>query len=455
MTDSWTLAYALSLLGTALFVISYYRNCYKIGYRIDLWHAHLFLSCVFPYLLMLPFARSELNALIVGKDIYGIQEVLPHVFLLVTAGYFSMLAGGASWKLHLGAGLRRTTKAFFEKGPRCSVMLMSSRSLLLFLSALCLTAQISLVVFYFASSGFGFNLRAYTFENPSIRPVSQIIALCSVIVISHNLARYLDTKERSLLFSTLLLTSGLLFFGQRGNLIFSYMNVAVCYVVCRRNSIGMFRILAWTIGTVALIFYLGSIREGIYSPTEFLASLALLAFYGNNFCDLRDFAWIYSHWDHQLWLGKTYLAGLATFLPRGISDFRSIWSFGIATDWTVGLDTELHPGLKPGEFGEAFFNFGLAGVIIGGFLIGILVRQADLMMKQSLGTSKPSFIRAFASTVLASFAACINTSLGIPALYALGGMYVIGWLWLRTEELLFLETSTLSKLPEGSSLHKA
>ena len=36
----------------------YYRNCYRKGYRIDFWHTNLFLLCVFPNMIMLPFAKS-------------------------------------------------------------------------------------------------------------------------------------------------------------------------------------------------------------------------------------------------------------------------------------------------------------------------------------------------------------------------------------------------------------
>jgi len=429
--NSWTAVYALSIAGVAAFGISYYRNCYRLGYRIDLWHSHLFLFCVFPYMLMLPFARGELNEVIVGQDLTRVVAAVPHVFLMAMAGYFAALCGGSLWSLQLGAGIRATAGAILNKGPRYSEMLMSSASLLIFLSVLCVLAQLGLVAVYFSNSGFGFNLRAYTFENPSIRPISQIIALCSMVVISHSVARYLETREVSLLLSALLLTFGLLFFGQRGNLIFAYMNVAICSLIRRRSSISLFRVGIVTLGVLGLVFYLGNVRQGIYSLSEFFTSLVFLAFYGNNFCDLRDFAWIYSHWNHALWMGKTYLAGLATFLPRSVSQFRGIWSFGVATDWTVGLDTELHPGLKPGEFGEAFFNFGLPGVVIAGFLIGILVRRADRVAKQSHSGPQPSMIRAFASTMLITLALCINTSLGIPALYALIGMYVVGGLWIR------------------------
>ncbi len=55
---SWNLLYVLDAFSISLFAISYYLNCYRRGYRIDIWHSQLFLICVLPNMIMLPFAKS-------------------------------------------------------------------------------------------------------------------------------------------------------------------------------------------------------------------------------------------------------------------------------------------------------------------------------------------------------------------------------------------------------------
>ena len=146
---SWRTLYIIDLLAIFLFAISYYRNCYRKGYRVDFWHAQLFFGCIFPYMFMLPFARSELNAVTVGHDFAAIVAAVPVVFLMVIAGYISILFGGSLWKLQLGVGARRATARILDAGPRCSMMLMSSRSLLVLLSLLCLVLQAFLLALYF------------------------------------------------------------------------------------------------------------------------------------------------------------------------------------------------------------------------------------------------------------------------------------------------------------------
>src|ERR1700761_8965628 len=98
----WSVLYTLDGFAILLFVISYWRKCYRRGYKIDFWHVNLFLGCVFPNLIMLPIARSELNGIVLGQDLQAVQAVLPYVFLITLVGYSAMLAGSEFWRLQLG-----------------------------------------------------------------------------------------------------------------------------------------------------------------------------------------------------------------------------------------------------------------------------------------------------------------------------------------------------------------
>jgi len=435
-SSSWTILYTLDVVAIALFAVSYYRNCYRQGYRIDFWHSQLFLAFVLPNMLMLPFAKSELNLIVVGKDIKAVIAAVPVVFLISLLGYCAVLAGGGLWRLQLGLGLRKSATQLLEVVPRCSMMLMSSPGVLVFQAVLAFLLQWMILALYFFQSGFAFDLRGYTFENPALRPVALVISNYSIIIASHCLARYADRKERNLLVWTLLLTAGLLFFGSRGNLIAIYINVLLCYFVKLRNRISLFRIITLIVVITALGLYLGNVRAGEYSLGSFLASFAVLFFFGNNFSDLRDFAWVYAAWDHVSWAGKTYLAAFLSFVPRFASAFRDRWGMGVATDTTVGLDPQVHPGLRPGMFGEGFFNFGLLGVVVVGIAIGIVLRRVDTDVKNALMPPRPSMVGAFASTMLLGVAGCFAISAGFSGLYVLAGTYLFSWFCIRVERTM-------------------
>ena len=432
---SWSALYAIDLFAILIFGISYFKNCYRRGYRIDFWHSQLFFACVLPNMILLPFTRNELNRVVLGEDFGAVMEVLPTVFLITVVGYFSMIAGGELWRLRAGLGIRKSVLPVLDIIPRCAMMLMSSRNLLLFQAVLCLVLQGLVLSIYFTGNGFGFDLRQYTFAHPALRPVAQSASGYSVMIASHCFARYVDRKEKILLLSTLLLTSGLFFFGARSPLLGIYINVLMCYLVGLRTRLKLvwFAILVFLM--VCVGFYLGNIRAGEYSVVQLFVSLAFLLLYGNNFSDLRDFAYVYSAWDHRFWAGRTYLAALSSFIPRAASHFRDTWGAGVATVRTVGLDPQVHPGLRPGCFGEGYLNFGLPGVIIVGLLIGLLSRRVDVDTKKALTRSHPSMMEAFASTQLLQVAACVAISVNLSVFYVVCGIYLFSWICLQVMRL--------------------
>lgn len=444
---SSNLLYALDVAAIALFAISYYRNCYRRGYRIDFWHAELFLLCVFPNMIMLPFARSELNIIVLGGDLDAVTSAVPTVFLITLAGYLAILLAGKFWRFRAGLGIRKATAHVLDIVPRCSMMLMSSRTVLVVQTAICLLLQFLILVRYFSANGFAFDLRAYTFENPTLRPIALIISNYSIVIASHCLARYIDTKERILLLCTLVLTFGLIFFGARGNLLAIYMSVLLCYFIKMRDKIGLLRIAAVTGVIIVVGFYLGGLRSGSYALAGFFGTFIDMVFYGNTFSDLRDFAWVYSAWDHVFWGGKTYLAAVLSFVPRFASHFRDTWALGAMTAATAGFDPEVHPGLRPGIFGEGFFNFGLPGAIAIGLMLGIILRRVDFDVKHALSGSQPSMMKAFASTMLVGVATTLAVSAGFSGLYALAAIYIFSWFCVAIERF-FHPRSMLREIVE-------
>lgn len=96
------------------------------------------------------------------------------------------------------------------------------------------------------------------------------------------------------------------------------------------------------------------------------------AFTGDNLIDVRDAAWVLSQWDFDPLMGRTYLGGLASMLPSGVFPQKKEWHLGLTGVRIVGWDDQNHFGLRITFFGEAFLNFGLAGVLALGTVLGIL-----------------------------------------------------------------------------------
>ena len=96
---------------------------------------------------------------------------------------------------------------------------------------------------------------------------------------------------------------------------------------------------------------------------------------------------------------------------------------------------DLHPGLKPGLFGESFFNFGWAGSIAVGIIFGLILRKVDFDVKSAFEEPSRSMRKAFSATSLLTVAGCFNTSLGFGALYAFATVAALAWLALQVRDL--------------------
>lgn len=111
------------------------------------------------------------------------------------------------------------------------------------------------------------------------------------------------------------------------------------------------------------------------------------AYLGNNLIDYGDTAWVFSQWDHQPLMGKTYSAGMLAMIPSAIFPMRKEWHMGLTALRIVGWGDVQHFGLRLSCFGESFLNFGFVGVaglaIILGILLGTLLRYQRLLSRAS------------------------------------------------------------------------
>jgi oligosaccharide repeat unit polymerase len=123
------------------------------------------------------------------------------------------------------------------------------------------------------------------------------------------------------------------------------------------------------------------------------------AFLGDNLIDLRDASWVFGYWDQQPLMGITYLGGAVAMVPSGIFPQKHDWHLGLTGIRIVGWDPEKHFGIRITFFGESYLNFGWAGVIglglIMGCLFGTLLRQLHL-----LGLKRPPCIVKNLKTVM-------------------------------------------------------
>lgn len=132
-------------------------------------------------------------------------------------------------------------------------------------------------------------------------------------------------------------------------------------------------------GFAIVALFLAAFRTG----SDFdLAGAVDTALYANTFSDVRDGAYIASAWDRYMGMdsleGNTFLAGIMSFLPSSVSEFRTTWSWGYFTTSTLFGFTD-HYGFRGGWSFEMFMNFGVPGVIVAALACGWLLGRLESM----------------------------------------------------------------------------
>lgn len=263
--------------------------------------------------------------------------------------------------------------------------------------------------------GYFFNARQYFLQQPFLRPIFNMTISIIPIAFAFLALRQIQYKDKRCLKFFLMLIIITFFFGIRSLVLGGLLFLFTYWIFHRAGKFSVIKMALLLAFLFACAVILGNLREGgslVNSFGYFLISF----FYGNNFSDTRDFAWILSYWDGEHLYGKTYLAALLSFIPRVFSSLREQWSISMYTNAITGFDPDVMPGLRPGLFGESFLNFSYPGVILFGIIFGLSMRYADLKIKTYVEQSK-DIIKGYSHMLLFSLISCLSVSSSFWSFY--------------------------------------
>ncbi|MCI9867502.1 oligosaccharide repeat unit polymerase [Rhizobium skierniewicense] len=366
------LAWLIFILGWLIFTLYYVSSFFKWG--VLTFSSYFWIRYnVLPILVMSPFASSDQNMEAVGNSIYIIRDYINGAFYLSVLGVVFVLVGMGLATFSSGKSAMFT---FVEKG----YAFWQTKP----------GVWISLVVIIIATMGLialgvrPFEGRQFSFENTSLRPA---INLYSVILptITLSLLVYGFGHNRFFVFAGLMCSGLGLMIGTRGASIETLFIFVVCLIIAYRyKNLAAFTLSIAGFVTVAIVIgILRSTADGDNS-VDILQTVSFQIFFGNNFSDFRDYAWILSGFDGRFYHGMTYLAGYMALVPSFISEFRNDFRMGIITSTLAGLDPQFHAGLRPTLFGEAYLNFGISGVVFIATLFGFYFGKLQMWVHDNL-----------------------------------------------------------------------
>ncbi len=381
---------------------SYYRYAYRRGFKIDFWHATIFQTFILPVIVLYPFAGSVLNFQSTGDSIFQIQQYIAGAFMISISGYASLYAGFYLYNLtsRTSAPFSQIIQLINKNGEILVYNFILNKSALNFyFYSGCLLAG-TIFPFFWMKYGINFSLRDLTLGDPASKAIFNFLITSYFPILTTFFGiRYLQYKERIVLAYLVIFLFFSFFSGSRASFLSPATTLLTFYFIGQQSRLKLGKALLLLVIILAAMFFLGDLRSGSFSISGTLLNLGSTFFYGNTFSDLRDFAWVLSEWNGTFLLGKTYLAGLISFLPRAITSFRETWAIGVYTAGIAGFSPEMHPGLRPGPFGEAYLNFGLTGVCLLGISAGYVLRFVDLKIKTIVSQKiQPIYIRAYSCT---------------------------------------------------------
>lgn len=419
--ESWLILAA----GALAFLIFYILDFRRWG-ALSLASYFFSFNYLLKIVIMYPFAWSAHNIVATNRHFDAILAHLDTALYLTLTGFVSMVAGMAAARI-LGRNQPLAAMPIYrtlERGWNTSGGVAAGLIL-----AGGLTGLLFLLGFQ------PFVARSLVFEQPELRPLynlwSQIIPFLAVNTLLYGVIR---RKAVPIVLGIGLAMLGIVG-GNRTVAILTLMQAAVMVAMPRRFA----NLPVLALGTIALATVavsIAALRGADLTTADQLGILNSLL-YGNNLSDLRDFAWILTGLDQSdFYWGKTYLAGYLSFIPTFLFPFREEYGLGRVTPLLAGLDPAFHSGLRPPIYGEMYINFGLAGLIVGGFVYGVLVGRILRWLARALdrpaatGAPTPELAVWTAFLLLQIVDSFVFTS-AFFGVYVLGGLLGLGWLFQR------------------------
>jgi oligosaccharide repeat unit polymerase len=170
--------------------------------------------------------------------------------------------------------------------------------------------------------------------------------------------------------------------------------------------------------------------SGIYN--EFLHGNTLIS-------NIRDSGWLLLNFQahgYSFYWGKTILAQLMGFIPRGFMDFRTQYGWGPVTLDIIGSKNAVHLGFGHVYFFDWYLNFGYLGVVVEGLLLGLACHAIDaslLALRATAGRTKTyDFFKLFKVWFAWMILGCFLLESGIFYIYP----YALGYAALYVTALI-------------------
>ena len=168
------------------------------------------------------------------------------------------------------------------------------------------------------------------------------------------------------------------------------------------------QIRLWKVALVAGVAIPGLIALAVYREADLPVEAPLVTLSYLSFGEFRDFAWSLQYYEdpaHRV-QGETLAGAIVPLLPGKIWSMVGVDKASLYERSSAQVMSELMKvdvGIRIGIVGELYMNFGVAGVLVGMFLFGLLLAVIDSRLRTATVTTSIAPFLALVS-VLCVFA---------------------------------------------------
>ena len=172
----------------------------------------------------------------------------------------------------------------------------------------------------------------------------------------------------------------LFFTAKRGQLFFPIFISIIAFLIYKKKSLKLSIVGGLLILITAISRNFSKLINGDFDLEDVLMSLSTSFFVSVR--ELTRVLYFFNAGNHDLLYGKTYIAGLFSFIPTNINTLKANYNYMRYTSIISNQNPDDFGGMRSTYLGEAYVNFGYAGIILLPFFFAITIYIFHLLVKK-------------------------------------------------------------------------
>lgn len=172
----------------------------------------------------------------------------------------------------------------------------------------------------------------------------------------------------------------LFFTAKRGQLFFPIFISIIAFLIYKKKSLKLSLVGGLLILITAISRNFSKLINGDFVLEDVFMSLSTSFFVSVR--ELTRVLYFFNEGNHNLLYGKTYIAGLFSFIPTSVNTLKANFNYMRYTSIISNQNPDDFGGMRSTYLGEAYVNFGQAGIIVLPVFFALTIYIFHLLVKK-------------------------------------------------------------------------